>query len=87
MKYRVILSPRAFKELNKLERSVKIKIDRAFFDLQVNPHLFFNFKFLKDKRLADFRIRVGDYRILYDIYESDKVIYILRIGHRKDIYR
>lgn len=87
MKHRLILSPRALKEFSKLERPIKEKIDRALFKLQASPRESANFKFLKDKRLAEFRVRVGDYRVLYDIYENDKVIYILRIGHRKDIYR
>ena len=34
-----------------------------------------------------FRIRVGDYRVLYDIYENRLVIEIIRIRHRKDVYR
>ena len=37
--------------------------------------------------MADFRVRVGDYRILYDIYEEDKAVYIIRIGYRKDVYK
>ena len=84
--YKIILSPRAQKEILKLERPIRQNVDRALLKLQNNP-LVANFKFLKDKRLPDFRIRIGDYRILYDVYKNDNVIYILRIGHRKDIYR
>ncbi|OGY64258.1 MAG: hypothetical protein A3I89_03380 [Candidatus Harrisonbacteria bacterium RIFCSPLOWO2_02_FULL_41_11] len=84
--YKIVLSPRAQKELLKLERPIRQSVDRALLKLQENSFVT-NFKFLKDKRLADFRIRVGNYRILYDIYKNDNVIYILRIGHRKDIYR
>ena len=86
MAYRIILSPRADKELKMLERPIQQRIDRALFKLQDNPFIIKK-KFLDDDRLADFRIRVGDYRILYDIYSDDKVVYVLRIGHRKDIYR
>ena len=86
MEYRIILSPRADKEMRKLERSIHQKIDRALFKLQNNPFVAKK-KFLDDERLADFRIRIGDYRVLYDIYPDDKVVYVLRIGHRKDIYR
>ncbi len=87
MIYRLVLSPRACKDLSKLESPIRQKIDRAFFGLIYDPRKASNLKFLKDDRLADFRIRVGDYRILYDVYDNDKVIYVLRIGHRKDIYR
>ncbi len=33
------------------------------------------------------KIRVGDYRIIYEIQEDDLLILVVRIGHRKDIYR
>ena len=78
MFYRLILSPRANKYLKKLERSVKQRIDGTLFELQKNPYTH-NIKFLKDERTADFRVRVGDYRIIYDIYEEDKIIYIIKI--------
>lgn len=86
MEYRIVLSPRADRELRKLTRSIQEKIDRALFKLKINPFVVKK-KFLKDIRLADFRIRMGDYRILYDIYDEHKTVYILRIGHRKDIYK
>ncbi|WP_254301477.1 type II toxin-antitoxin system RelE family toxin [Rothia kristinae] len=34
-----------------------------------------------------FRIRVGDYRIIYDIYDEELVILVLRVGHRREVYR
>lgn len=45
------------------------------------------FKQLKGKDIAQCRLRVGDYRILYDVYNDDSIVLILQIGHRKDIYR
>lgn len=86
MKFRLVLSPQAERDLRKLERSIFIRIDRALLLLFRNPYPI-GAKSLKDKRLAQFRIRVGDYRVLYDVYFKDKTIYILRIGHRKDIYK
>ena len=86
MKFHLFLSPRAEKDLKKLERPIRTRINRALLLLLDDsyPH---GTKNLQDERLAEFRIRVGDYRILYDVYESDRVVYILRVGHRKDIYR
>lgn len=84
--YKIVLSPRAWKELQKLKSPIRQLVDRSFLKLGQDPKIT-NSKFLKDKRLADFRLRVGDYRILYDVYENEKIIYILRIGRRKDIYR
>jgi len=34
-----------------------------------------------------FRIRVGDYRILYEVFEGLLLIEVIRVGHRKDVYR
>ncbi len=34
-----------------------------------------------------YRVRVGDYRVVYDVLEEAIVVLILRIGHRKDVYR
>ncbi len=86
MSFRILLSPSAAKDLKKLERPVLQRVDRAFTLLSRNPYLA-GIKQLHDSRLAQFRLRVGDYRILYDIYPKDGVIYILRVGHRRDIYK
>ncbi len=40
---------------------------------------------LKDSRLGTYRFRIGDYRVIFDI-EDDEIV-ILRVGHRRDIYR
>jgi mRNA interferase RelE/StbE len=34
-----------------------------------------------------YRIRVGDYRVIYEVYEKRLIIYIVRVRHRKDVYR
>ncbi len=86
MSFQIFLSPSAEKDLRKLERPVFLKIDRALLSLAQNPRPP-NDKSLKDKKLAQFRTRVGDYRILYDVNSRDKIVYILRIGNRKDIYK
>lgn len=36
---------------------------------------------------GELRIRVGDYRIVYDVYDTELVILVLRVGHRREIYR
>jgi mRNA interferase RelE/StbE len=86
MKWRLFLSPRAERELKKLAGPIRKRIDRAFLFLHINPYVS-GVKKISDPRLAEFRIRIGDYRILYDVHENDRVIYVLRIGHRKDVYQ
>ncbi len=86
MSFRLQLSPRGERDLKKLERSIFLRVDRALLLLEKNPCLP-GAKQLRDRRLAQFRMRVGDYRMLYDVYREDRIVYILRIGHRKDIYK
>lgn len=86
MSFRILLSPGAAKDLKKLERSILPRVDRALVLLGKNPYSA-GTKQLHDSRLAQFRMRVGDYRILYDVYLKDSVVYILRCGHRRDIYK
>ena len=40
---------------------------------------------LTDSKIGQYRFRVGDYRIVFDI--SDDTIFVLAVGHRKDIYK
>jgi mRNA interferase RelE/StbE len=45
-----------------------------------------NTKKLTNHPVADFRLKVGKYRVLFDLDKKNNVINILKIGHRKDIY-
>lgn len=85
-RYRIYLTPRAEKDYRKLAPQVQTRIKKAILRLETDrtpPQ----FKTLVGKDIAQFRIRIGDYRILYDVYDRDRMVLILRIGHRKDIYR
>lgn len=83
--YEIVVTPHAVRDLKKLPREVLKRIDRVLLELG-EPHTF-GIKRLKDHRIADWRIRAGDYRVLFDIDEVRKTVVILRVGHRKDIYR
>ena len=41
---------------------------------------------LKGEWAGFFKLRVGDYRVLYEIIEEESLIFVLRIGHRREIY-
>jgi len=83
--FEVVVTPHALRDLRKLPQTVIKRIDRAILTLR-SPYVA-GVKHLRDHQLADWRIRVGEYRILFDIDEVRKVVVILRVGHRKDIYR
>ena len=83
--YHVQFAPSAARSLAKLERSFQRRIARRLDALVYEPRP----KGSEKLRGAAgrYRIRVGDYRIIYDIEDDELLILILRVGHRRDIYR
>lgn len=73
------------KEFKKINFSVRVRIleKLKFYGAQQNPLVFA--EPLKNYKYGSSRFRIGDYRIIFDI-ESDKIV-ILKIGHRKEIYK
>lgn len=86
IKYRIQIASRAQKDFKKLHPLIQRRITDAILSLETNRHPQ-QAKYLRSNAIAQFRLRVGDYRILYDAYDDDSVVLVLRIGHRKDIYR
>ena len=84
MPFKIVWDEKAYDSLNKLELSINRRIFKKVEELSDNT-------FSKDiKRLKggnDFRLRVGDYRIVAEINEAQKVIHITIVGHRKNIYK
>lgn len=83
--YRVSFKSSAAKELRKLPLEIQRRIINAIERLSENPRLSGVVKLKGDDNL--YRFRVGEYRIVYDINNSDKKLAITRIRHRKDVYR
>ena len=89
MAYRIELTPSAEKVLVKLakgNRPLLTKLDRAIIELAENP-VPVNCKQLAGEDPPLYRVRVGDYRILYHVDGNVLVILVVQIGHRKDVYR
>lgn len=84
--YQIQISKKAQKDLKKIDKKAQQKIIDAILKLKTQ-HKSQQMKPLIGSRIAQFRLRVGDYRILYDVYNQDKTVLILRIGHRREIYR
>lgn len=83
MKYSLVYTHRAEKDIKKLDPQIRIRVGKALLNLQTNPIGLS--EMLTDSRIGTYRFRVGDYRVVFDISGSD--IVMLRIGHRKGIYR
>ena len=83
MKYRLVYTKRAIKNIEKLDAVVKKQISSKILLLAENP--LENAKKLISFRLGKYRWRIGNYRVIFDIEGSD--IVVLRIRHRKEIYK
>lgn len=85
MTYTVLLASRAGRELRELPKDVIHRIDQAISSLSGNPRPP-GCKKLRSKTPEGWRVRVGDYRILYQIDDAARRVLVYRIGHRRDIY-
>ncbi len=81
--YRIIWSESAARELRKLDRSVAKRIYRKVSELMEDPYR--NVK--KILGSPYYRVRVGDYRVIIDIEKDVLRVLVLKIGHRKSIYK
>lgn len=82
MSYSVLLHPKAAEFLRKLDEDLKDRIRKALKELKESPEK-------KGERLQStrfFRIRIGDYRAIYQIDRNERKVIVLFIGHRRDVY-
>lgn len=83
--YRVDILARAEKELVSLPDSVLKRVVQALTGLSENPRP------LGCRKLVGtdcrYRIRVGNYRVLYEVAEAEKAVRVYRIRHRSDVYK
>jgi mRNA interferase RelE/StbE len=82
--YTVRLKPRAEKDLDRLPIKMARRIWRDLLELEIDPHPQGSVK-LKDRE--GYRIRIGDYRVVYLINDEEKVVEVVRIAHRREVYR
>ena len=83
-KYTVSLSKRAQKQLDKISDSIAEPIFTAIQNLADNPRPH-GCKKLKGRN--GYRIRIGDYRVIYEIIDSALLVDVIDLGNRKDIYQ
>lgn len=85
--YRIEIAHQALKDLMKIPRSWQERIRNEIKRLGTEPRKRSHVKKLKGGPKNRYRLRVGDYRIVFDIEDVVKIILVVRIGHRKEIYR
>ena len=80
----VVDHPKRFeKALNKLPKHIQSKVITAIDELVKFPHI----TQIKKLKNSGYRLRIGDYRLLFDVEENHKHIVIYEIGHRREVYR
>lgn len=81
--YEIIFDEKAIDNLEKLRNPIKKRIFNKITSTKENP--FHYFESLVGRN--EYKLRVGDYRVIADIDQNKKMINILFVGHRKNIYK
>ncbi len=84
MAYTVQIKRSAEKELDALDSKLRNRIALRLLSLEENPRPRGTKKLTADQK---YRLRVGDYRVLYVVDDSQQVVRIVAVGHRRDVYR
>lgn len=83
--YRVRLAPAAERQLRKLDPGARARVAAAIDLLAATPRP------PGAKKLAsgdgEWRVRTGDYRIVYDIHDQVLTVLVVRVAHRREVYR
>jgi len=81
--HRLVYTRRAERDIKKLEPNTKERIGKTLLRYAEDPLKFA--EKLSDPILGEYRFRIGDYRIIFDI-EADEIV-VLRVGHRREVYQ
>ena len=85
MRYSIEFQPAARKAFDNLPRTIQVRIGHSLNALAEEPHP------PGSKKLSGkhdiWRLRVGDYRVLYRIESGRLVVLVLKVGRRRDVYR
>jgi mRNA interferase RelE/StbE len=85
MAYQVLLRPAAGRDLAKLPSDIRSRLTEVLFTLENDPRPPSVIKLAGNANL--WRVRVGDYRVIFEIDDPAQTVLILRIAHRRDAYR
>ena len=83
LNYDVLILSSAEKEMNKLQVKDFNRISKKILSLEKAPR---PRGFRKLTNREEYRLRVGDYRVLYSIDDSNQLITVLAVGHRREVY-
>lgn len=85
MTYRITLAPPTARQLRKLDPQARRRIQAALELLAVEPRPPAATQLVGGS--GEWRVRTGDYRIVYEIEDDHLLVLVLRVGHRREVYR
>ena len=83
MSYEIIFTDTSRKQFRKLEKDVQERIIKALERIRIRPEAHVK-KLVGD---PGYRLRVGEYRVIIEIEKDKLIILVIKIGHRKNIYK
>jgi mRNA interferase RelE/StbE len=83
--YRIDLAPSAARQMRKFDPQVRRRIQAAIELLATEPRPPAAIQLVGGS--GEWRVRTGDYRIVYEIEDDRLLVLVLRVGHRREIYR
>lgn len=83
--YAVRINPTAWKEIMRLNDTMQERILTAIENLEITPRPSGVVKMSGEANI--YRVRVGNFRILYEIHDEILVIVVVKVGNRRDVYR
>lgn len=84
--FEIIFSPKALKDLKSLDKTIQIRIKEAVLKLTHFPPNADILK-LKGGQGNEFRLRIGDWRVVFEYQFKEKEVHVLTIKNRRDAYR
>jgi len=87
MSYKIQIHPDAQAELASLPKRIQRQVDRKICNLADNPRPPKAYPLHGDKHKGLWKLRSGDYRIIYQIKDRMLVVFIVMIGNRKGVYK
>lgn len=81
--YSLIYSDLCLKQLKRLDKQAQVHILSVLERCRVRPHAFVK----KLVGVPYYRLRAGDYRIIVDIKDSELMVFVIEVGHRRAIYK
>jgi len=85
MPYSIRFTPRTLRDFAAFDRATQQRLQRRIDRLAQNPYPAGGKKLQAEEPF--YRIRVGDYRVIYQVEPQELLVVVVKIGHRKEVYR